>query len=230
MPKYYHRKGGLPKTVDRKLQYKVAIYSSQKKRKVLYKSRTIYPARSKYRQFLAENKPFFPKMWDWLGNPVNFELLLLGNWGESIDKYLAPSGVVYNVANKTKDGFFIKEIQPYKIEESFKYHNANKMVQFKDVIKLMVKEKYTKTLMTFANKVLIEIYEKDELHLFILKNKFDAQRLYDEIKKFYYANHITDCFFFTAPPLGAELNTLYNRVCEKLNITHNQLKKISTRA
>lgn len=230
MPKYYHGRGTLPKTAHREILYKVIVYSNHKRHKVLYKSRTIYPARRKYRQYLENNKPVFPKMWDWLGNPVNFELLLVGNWGESINKYEAPSGVVYNVANKTKDGFFIKEINPYLIEEKFKYHNINKMVTFKDVIKLMIKEKYTKTIMTFANKVLIEVFEKDELHLFIMKNKFDAQRLYDEVKKFYYNNHITDCFFFTAPNRGGELNTLYERVSKSLNISRNQLKKISTRA
>ena len=228
MPKYFHRRGTLPKTVDKKLLYKVVIYSNHKKSKVLYTSRVIYPARRKYFEYLENNKIIFPKMWDWLGNPTNYELVLLGNSGDTIGKYKAPSGVVYNIAKKTKDGFFIKEINPYQVEERFKYHNTNKMVMFKDVVKLMVKETYTKTIMSFANKVLIEVFEKDELHLFILKNKFDAQRLYTEIKKFYYENHITDCFFFTAPPLGSELNELYKRIQQKLNISPSQLKKITT--
>lgn len=228
MPKYFHRKGTLPKTVDKTLLYKVVIYSNHKKLKVLYTSRVIYPARRKYFEYLENNKIIFPKMWDWLGNLVNHELLLIGNSGNSMDKYKAPSGVVYNIMNKTKNGFLIKEINPYQIEERFKYHNANKMVMFKDVVKLMVKETYTKTIMFFNNKVLIEVFEKDELHLFILKNKFDAQRLYSEIKKFYYDNHITDCFFFTAPPLGLELSELYKRISQKLNISQSQLRKIST--
>lgn len=230
MPKYYHRPGTLPKTAHKELKYKVVIYANRKRQKVLYTSRTFYPAHRKYKQYLEENKPIFPKMWDWLGNPLTFELVLLGNWGDHVDKYEAPSGVVYNVAPKTSDGFLIKEIQPYQVEEKFKYHNANKMVTFKDVLKVMIRAKYTKTIITFANKVLIEIYEKDELHLFITKNKFDAQRLYDEVKKFYYNNNITDCFFFTAPPRGLELFELHERISQKLHISRSQLCKTSTRA
>jgi hypothetical protein len=212
------------------MQYRVVIYCNRRQKKILYRSRTIYPARNKYNQYLAENKPFFPRMWDWLGNHVQYELLLVGNNGEHMDKYKAPSGVVYNVGKTLKDGFVIKDIQPYFIEEKFKYHNANKMVEFKDVVKLMVKEPYTKTIITFTNKVLIEVFEKDEPHLFILKNKSDAQRLYAAIKKFYLANHIGDCFFFTPPTRGWIHRELYVRLSEKLNISISQLKKISTRA
>lgn len=230
MPKYYHRPGTLPKTAHKELQYKVVIYLNQKPRKLLYRSRTIYPARRKYYQYLADNQIIFPKMWDWLGNPVAYELLLLGNWGEAMETYKAPSGVVYNVVRANKEGFLIKEIQPYLIEEKIKYYNTGKMVVFKDVVKLMIKEKYTKTLITFNNKLLIEIFEKDELHLFILKNKADALRLYGEIKKFYYANNISDCFFFTAPPRGTEQLDFYQRINEKLGISRLQLRKVTTRA
>jgi hypothetical protein len=230
MPKYYHRPGTLPKTAHKELKYKVVVYVNRKRQKVLYTSRTYYPALRKYKEYLENNNPIFPKMWDWLGNPLSYELVLLGNWGESLSKYAAPSGVVYSIASKTTDGFLIKEIHPYQIEEKFKYHNANKMVTFKDVVKIMVKEKYTKTIMHFSNKVLIEVYEKDELHLFIMKNKFDSQRLYSEIKKFYLTNHIVDCFFFTAPERGLELYDLYDRISKKLNISKSQLSKTSTRA
>lgn len=229
MPKYYHQRGTLPKTAHKELRYKVVIYSNQKQKKILYDSRTYYPSKRKYDEYLAANDIVFPKMWDWLGNRLNFELVLLGNWGDVMEKYKAPSGVVYNVGRATKDGFHIKEIKPYLIEEKFKYHNTNKMVRFRDVVKLMVKERYTKTIINFTNKVLIEVVEKDEMHLYILKNKLDAQRLYDEVKKFYYANHITDCFFFSAPPRGTESYDFYSRISEQLNIDKDQLWKVSTR-
>ena len=230
MPKYYHRPGTLPKTAHKELLYKVVVYHNQKPCKTLYKSRTIYPARRKYYEYLANNQIIFPKRWDWLGNPLTYELLLLGNWGEAMEVYKAPSGVVYNVGRKTKDGFLIKDIQPYLIEEKIKYYNQRKMVTFKDVVKIMVREKYTKTMLTFNNKLLIEIYEKDVLHLFILKNKMDAQRLYDEIKKFYHANNISDCFFFQPPPRGVEQYDFYQRISDKLGISRVELRKISTRA
>lgn len=230
MPKYYHQTGVLPKNADKHLRYKVVIYVNQKRRKVLYSSRTIFPARRQYREILAENaKILFPKMWDWKGKRINAELLLVGNWGERLKKYKAPSGVVYDLPKQTKDGFLIKEIQPYLIEEKFKYYNTDKMVVFKDIIKLMMKETYTKTLITFSNKVLVDIYEKDEPHLFILKNKYDAQRLYDEIKKFYYLNQMGDCFFFNTPQLGKELTLLYERLHERIGISRLQLRKSTTR-
>lgn len=229
MPKYFHRPGTLPKTAHKELKYKVVLYSNNTPRKVLYKSRTYYPSRKRYLQLLADNKPYFPKQWDWLGNPVKYELLLLGNWGEFIDKYTSPSGIVYDVVRKTKDGFVIKDIQPYYLEEKFKYYNAKKMIEFPDLIRLMVKEKCSKTLYTFNNKVVIEIFERDEIHLFILKNKDDAERLYDTIKRFYYLNKMSDCFFFHKPERGAELNNFYARISEQLGIPRTELKKTSTR-
>lgn len=229
MPKYYHRRGTLPNSAHKYLKYKVVIYYNQKPKKILYKSRTIYPAREKYRNYLANNNPHFPKKWDWLGKPVKYELVLLGNWGEVMERYAAPSGVVYTVNRETKDGFVIKAISPYYIEEKFKYYNQKKMVTFKDIIKLMVNEKYSKMILPFNNKVLIEIVEKDELHLFILKNQDDAERLYETIKKFYNLNKISDCLFLSKPARGAELSAFYARVCEQLGIGRLELKKRSTR-
>jgi hypothetical protein len=230
MPKYYHRRGTLPNSAHKYLKYKVVIYYNQKPKKILYKSRTIYPAREKYRQYLADNNPYFPKKWDWLGKPVKYELLLLGNWGEVLDKYESPAGVVYTVNRKAKDGFVIKAISPYYIEEKFKYYNKQKMITFKDIIKLMVNEKYSKMIMSLNNKVLIEIVEKDELHLFILKNRDDAMRLYETIKQFYHLNKISDCLFLMKPPRGCELNELYTRICKQVGISRTELKKQSTRA
>lgn len=228
MPKYFHRRGRLTKTAHTNLQYKVVIYRNQKQQKILYKSRTIYPARKKYFKYLDDNKTHFPVMWDWLGKPVTYELLLLGNWGEQMDTYKAPSGVVYSVA--TKDGFLIKEINPYYIEEKFKYFNAKKLVTFKDVIKLMVKEKHTKTIIAFNNKLLVEIFEKDELHLFILKNKYDSERLYGAVKKFYYENHLGDCFFFVKPDRGADLLAFYDRIADRLGYPRQLLRRVATRS
>jgi hypothetical protein len=211
------------------------LYRNHKQKKVLYKSRTIYPARKKYLQYLENNQVFFPIKWAALGKPVQYELLLLGNWGDKMTKYRAPSGVVYDVNLDTKDKLlikdklFIKDIQPYYVEEKFKHYNAHKMIKFKDVVKLMVNEVYSKILLSFNNKVYLEIVEKDEIHLFILKNKADAERLYQTVKNFYYQNQLTDCFFFTKPLRGAELTELYARISKKLGIRRYELKKISTK-
>lgn len=230
MPKYYHRPGTLPKSAHKKLQYKVVLYLNKKQQKTLYKSRTIYPSRKKYDEFLSENTVYFPKKWNWLGKRVQYQLLLLGNWGEVMDKYQAPSGVVYNVGRARKDGFVIKDIQPYYVEEKFKYHNANKMITFKELMTFMAKERNSKTLIVFNNKLIVEIFEKDEVHVFILKNKDDAERLYATVKKFYYLNKMSDCFFFKKPTRGLELTDYIERITENTGISRRELNKTSTRA
>ena len=227
MPKYHHGPGALPKNADRNLRYEVILYRNQRRKKLMYHSRVIYPAKEKYRELLAQPIPTFPQMWDWLGKPITYELVLLGNSGAGITKYKAPSGVVYDVA--AKDGFVVKDIQPYYMEESFKFHNENRMVKFKDVIKLMIKEENTKSIMVLTNKILIQVLEEDEMYLFVFKNKADAERLYGEVEKFYYNNKLPNCFFFTGPT-GWDITDLYIKICEKLKISRTQMKKISTRA
>jgi hypothetical protein len=229
MPIYFHRPGKLPHTAHKNLHYKVVLYRNHKQRKVMYQSRTIYPARKKYLQYLENNRTIFPIKWDAFGKPVQYELLLLGNWGDKMTKYKAPSGVVYDVNLAANDGLFIKDIQPYYIEEKFKHYNTQKVIIFKDVAKLMMGEVYSKILFPFNNKLYLEIVEKDEIHLFILKNKADAERLYQTIKNFYYQNRLTDCFFFTKPMRGTELSELYERISSKLGISRYELKKTSTK-
>jgi hypothetical protein len=124
----------------------------------------------------------------------------------------------------------IKEIQPYLIEEKFKHYNTQKMITFKDLITLLMKEKYSKSIIAFHNKIAIEIFETEEIELFILKNKNDAKRLYHLIKKFYYDNKMTDCFFFNKPQNYMELITFYEKIHQKTGMTKTQVTKQSTRA
>ena len=228
MPKYYHRLGGLPKRTNKRNKYKVVLYCNQKKQKVFYKSRVIYPARKKYRELLVNNNVYFPKRWNWLGKPLNYELLLLGNYGEALEKYKAASGVVYNIG-KTSSGFFVKDIQPYDIEEKFKYYNIDKMIVFRDLIKVMMKETYSKTIMAIHNKLMIEIFETEDIHLFVLKNKKGAERLYDTIKKFYYENKMSDCFFFTKPAGHKDLDVIFSKIESSTGMSRSEINKISTR-
>lgn len=228
MPKYFHHRGNLNKTAHKYLQYKVVIYRNFKQYKILYKSRVIFPAQKRYKQYLENNQVYFPVKWDKYGKLIQYQLLLLGNWGEVMDKYTAPSGVVYNVGRITNDGFRIKNIQPYYLEEKFKYFKTKKIVRFKDVITLMMKERGTKTIMAVHNKLLIEVIEKEDMHLFILKNENDAQRLYKAIKQFYYLNKMSDCFFFKKPARGLELNALYARIVAITGIRQSELWKNST--
>lgn len=228
MPTYFHRTGRLPKTAHKGIQYKVELYCNRKKVKTLYKSRVIFPARKKYNDYLENNIIYFPKEWDWLGQETHYELLLVGNWGEALTQYKTPSGVIYNIG-KTKEGFIIKDIRPYFIEEKFKHYNAQKMITFKDLLAFLMKEKYSKSILFFHNKLLIEIMESDELHLFILKNKQDAERLYKLVKKFYYENKMTDCFFFNIPQSWAGKKELYDRIHEKLGMSKAMITRQSTR-
>lgn len=208
-------------------RYKVSIYENGKRRHVLGQFMSYSDAIDFYNQKLADNQTIFHKEINWLGEPMEHELILLGIGGKSVTT--KPNGMGGQTEIKMKPGskYVIKRVERYYIEEQFKYWNINKMITFKDLIKdVVLYNNHPKSVYRFNNKLLIIDDINDNYHLFIVKCKYDSVRLINLLRKFCQANGNVKIFFLYNYFNKREL---YAKISEKLGIKRNEIKKITTR-
>jgi len=207
--------------------YRIIIYNHGKKVNIVGEFKKYNEASEFYKKTLTSNKVYFKRMYNWKGVLTNYELVLVA------PKHIKPLEYIRNDLNalvkiKTSGSHVIKKITEYLIEERFKDKIKNKMITFKDLIKLHLKSKLTYVVIAFNNKIVIEHFEDENLELYVLKNRDDAQRLLETLKQFTFANNLSNYIFFSEPTLETK-KRLYEVLKSEYGFSSDFLKKISTR-
>lgn len=195
--------------------YKVVIYKNKQHYKKIKNTKKYKPAHKTFKNKIKNNIVYFPKQFEFAKKPVKFEIALLGLRGKKLKGY------------NTKSKFFIKKIQSYYIEESFVNKKYNTTNNFFDLINIAHDESDVKTCIATNNHLIIEYSLSSNIELFTLKNKKDANRLYNTFKDYVISNQINFMLFFDYYSFDFQQN-LYNLVVEQLNIDKKYLYKTQT--
>lgn len=207
-------------------KFKVVLYQNGKRIKTFANFRTYPEAQVYYTQKIQENQVFFSKEINWLGIKLEYEIAILGKKGKKLEYVENEFGLKTQIEMKEGSEYFIKNINPFYIEENFKYWNKNEMINFRWMIKnVLMRTLTTKVIYCFNNKVLIIDDETDDYHLFIVKCESDSIRLTNLLRKFCITNKITSVLFFYE---NFESGELYPKIIEKLGIKRTELWKITT--
>ena len=211
-----------------KLPYKILLYNSGKRFRILDSVKTYSEAIKLYNLYVKENKVYFPKQYNWLGKETDFEIVLTGpKDGTPIKHFRDKFGALVKV--KTKGNFIIKKITEYKIEEEFKHKNSNLIYDFRGLVRhFLVNSNETRVILSMNNKLVIEYFESERLDVFVLKNRQDSQRLNETIKDFTYANGLTNFIFFNDPTIDT-VKRIYDSLQENYGIDREWMARVSTR-
>lgn len=208
-------------------RYKVILFENGKRLKT-FATFQLYPeAKHYYTKKIQENQIFFPKLTMACGGEFNYEIAILGTVGRKLKYIKDEFDVAIPINFTSNDGYFIKDLEPYYIEEKFKHRNKGDMVEFLDLIKrAIVNNLNTKIVYTALNKLVIIDDIKETVNLFVLKDKNDCVRLSDTLKQFCIENGIGYVLFFNDNYDRVWLNDL---IVEKLGVNRRYLMKVTTR-
>lgn len=210
------------------MRYKIVLYNAGKRIKCLGTFDKYSEANEFYQLNLVPKNIFFPKISDWRGRQTDFELVLLGPpEGQNIDHIRDEIG--RKVALTAPDGYTIKKISEYFVEETFLHKNTGQKLQFKDLVKRFVLGKPgTKLFHSIKNKLVIEYADIDDLDLFTLKNQSDAVRLNNIIRDFCMNAGIETNLYF--PNMEKDLRIMVYKMCEdRLGLSRRYMTRESTR-
>jgi uncharacterized protein (DUF488 family) len=209
-------------------QYKILLYNNGKRVKVIDQIDTYTNAVKVYNEILKDNVCFFPKEYNWLGEPTDYELVMIGpKSGTSIKHFRNEMGALVKV--KPKGNFVIKKINEYKIEEVFKHKNTGDKHTFRTLVKqFLVNNNNTKVVLSMNNKLVIEYFENEEIDVFVLKNQEDSLRLNETIKVFSQTNGLINFIFFTDPTIDT-VKRVYDALEENHGISREWMARTSTR-
>ena len=160
------------------------------------------------------------------GSPADYELGLIGPAdGKSVDYIRNNIGALVKV--KPKGDFILKKITPFEVEEEFLYKNTDKIYTFKEFVKDFLVNEKTNVIYTLNNKLIIEFFESDDIHLFVLKTNDESIRLNELIRDFSYSNDLTNFIFFTEPTKENKIR-LYDKLVDKLKVDRDYLQRVTT--
>ena len=208
--------------------YEVVLYNKGKRVKVIKKYNLYGNAIKKYRDLLSENTTFFPKETLWNGSKTDYELVLTAPPKNKAKEFFRNEfGAVVKI--KTSGNFVIKQVTKYSVEEVFRDKLNNKKLQFKDLIKYLLKKSNTTCVIyVINNKLFIEYFENDDVDLYVLKNCDDAYRLSETIKQFANVNGLHNFIFFQEPTLENKVR-IYDTLQEKYGVTREYMYRLGTR-
>lgn len=208
--------------------YKVVIYNKGKRVRVIKEYVYYKNALIKYNKVLEDNIVFFPKESTWDGKKTDYELLLIAPpKNKTIHNIRNEFGALITI--KPKGNFSIKKIEPYYVEENFTDRLSGEKLDFKVLIKRLVKNaKYSPVIYVLNNKLYVEYFDHDAIELYVLKNKEDSYRLCDTIRKFVITNHIHGFLFFNNPTLDSK-NRIYDLLYNDYGVSKDYMYKVSTR-
>lgn len=197
------------------VNYKVIIYKNRKHHKKIKSTEKYITAYRNFKKLLNNNHVYFPQFYKANNQPVKYEIAILGKKGKKLKNYT------------TKSDFFIKKIKPYYIEEKFINKTTNKKVTFENLIKISNDNNDVKTCIVSNNNLIICYSLSNHIELFTLKNKNDANRLFETFKSYVIKNYINLILFFDYYTFEFQ-QEVYSIIEKKLNIKKDYLYKIQT--
>ena len=210
--------------------YKIIIYKAGRRYRKLYGARRYRTVLPKFEKLIADNKNiFFEKRYDRNGHRISFELAIISHKNsdsQGITSVRNKQGVSLKI--KTEN-FIIKKLKPYKIEETFKYKNTGQMVTAMELFESFVKDPVLKSYYILNNKLLIHYFDSGLMHLFILKNTKESNRLHDLLKDVTVKQLLLeDNLFFSIPDRIIKRN-LVEELTKQLGVTKQYMATVCIR-
>lgn len=206
--------------------YQIILYNNGKRAKKIKSYISYGKAIKKYRDLLSENKVYFPKEILWDGSKTDYELVLtapIKNKGK--DHFRNELGALIKI--KPKGNFVIKQVEKYQIEDTITNKLTGKKLDFKSLIKTLVKKQFTYVLIVIHNKLIIERFENDDVDLYVLKNNSAATLLCHTIQTFNNANNQTNFIYFDDPTLDTRVR-IYDMLEERYGISRVYMRRLTT--
>lgn len=174
--------------------YNIVLFKNNNKKKLIKKYRKLKTAKNKFKQLLNKNKEiiFYQEF-------VNAEeckhyLAIVTNQ-EKIQKTLfLVDEIGRNIpVNIDHPDFVFLEIKPFKIEEKIFDWEEQKKISLENLLKKYCSSNELKSIFTLNNKLCIQINEN--INLFSLKNKDDADRLLNILENMFIDGGRVDAIF-----------------------------------
>jgi len=210
--------------------YKIIIYKAGKRYRKLYGARRYRTVLPKYEKLINDNKNiFFEKRYDRNGHRIFFELAIISH-KNSDSKGVTSVRNKNGVSLKVKtENFIIKKLNPYKIEESFKYKNTGEMITAMRIFEDFIKDPTLKSYYILNNKLLIHYFDSGIMHLFILKNTKESTRLHDLLKDVTVKQLLLEDNLFFSIPDRMIKRDLVDGISNQLGVTKQYMATVCIR-
>lgn len=165
-------------------KYKIMLYNNGRRVKCFGDYPSLTVVLHKFEEFINTNLILFPKLSNFNGFAMDYELVILGP-PEAKNIRLAVDEIGRNITLQSPDNYTLRKIEKYFIEDVFTNKFTREQFFFADFVKrYVVVDNGTKIFYCVNNKLLIEYVDIDEYELFVLKNEEDCIRLNNLIRDF----------------------------------------------
>jgi len=172
----------------------IVLFKNKKKKKIIKGYLTDKNANLKYDKLLKENSVIFDVQIE-NSRPSHYEIALLSKeYAYQIPLFKTDEiGRNINIFLDDGDGYTIKRIDDYKIEELIYDYQTKQRITFNEFLKLYCPKNQLKIISTLHNKLIVQIDET--FNLFVLKNTKDSERLLRTLESFFIENGRSDSLF-----------------------------------
>lgn len=219
------------------MEYRIILTKNKKSRKILYRCKTNKTAITKYKEFIKDNKVFFPRKFINYKKiiAVKYELLLVKERTPEDKNRIIKNEYGKLVEEKPKnDKWVIIDSVPYQIEETFwvfGHDHLKDRFDIKRIIKEILlkdirKKNFTMQIIVVHNKLIFQSGE--DIEIVFCKNKKDAMRLHDAL--FDAANTTRmDKLLFLGVAGDKIISDLYIKIQKKTGWKMKRVRRPSTR-
>lgn len=173
--------------------YLIVLFKNKKKKKILKRYVKWKNANPMFTSLVKDNKIPFEMQYE-NGEKCEFELALVSNKDKKQEKIYKTDELGRNIEVFMMDeGYVIKKIVDYKVEEKIYDWDVDDRITFHELINNYCDIDEIKTISTLHNKLVIQI--NANFYLFSLKTIDDANRLIDAIENFYREEGKSDAIF-----------------------------------
>lgn len=173
--------------------YLIVLFKNKEKKKIINKFKTYKKANLFYKEKLKESGDIiFQRNYE-NGVKCEYELAMIGIGENNDDLFIKDELGRQSKVEVNKNGFYIKKISPFNIEEKLLDYQTKKKITVHQLIRRYLKKDGLKLVSKLNNKIVIQ--NDDDFNLFTLKTIFDADKFIDSISNHFRDIGRSDCMF-----------------------------------
>lgn len=172
--------------------YSIILYCNEKKRRTIYRCRTLKTVRIKYSKLILEGKPLF-----YVDNRnkknVEYFLGLISNNPKVKKVVYTRDQFGRNMTVKIKDHQSLLDLEPYMIEEKIYDNHSKKRITFNTLMVTLSSLSGVKMIYKLNSHIFVE--NDDTILFYSLKNVSDCERLINLLISERTRLGLSDCIF-----------------------------------
>jgi hypothetical protein len=174
--------------------YIVVLFKNKVKKKIINKFKTLKNADEFYQSLVNEsNNVIFEKRFE-NGSESDYELLLIERTNSNSERYYTKDEFGRQLkVDLDFDGFNVKKLSSYKIDEFFVDYTTKKKINSNEFILNYLSKPGLKMLSSLNNKIILQ--NDDNINLFTFKTENDSYRFLDSLTNLFISQKRTDCMF-----------------------------------